>query len=117
MSELHTHLPLLLLNTSLSAQCSKDEQAEMLGVWSRESFTAGSCKETGVFCPQILSLLMFQQSLVKGQVSEGVRLVAANFLVQQSVSLAMLILTSNNTSVFLCSATSYLPVNGRTLSP
>ena len=55
---------------------------------------------------------MFQQSLVKGQVREGVRLVVADFLVQESMSIAMLILTSNNTSVFLSSATSYLPVNG-----
>ena len=59
---------------------------------------------------------MFQQSFVKGQVREGVRLVVANFLVQESVSIAMLILTSNNTSVFLSSATTYLPVNGRVLS-
>ena len=94
---------------------SEDEQAEMLRVWSRESFTAGSCKESGVLCPQMLNLLNVSASLVKGQVREGMRLVVANFLVQQSVSIVMLILTSNNTGVFLCSATSYLPVNGSVL--
>lgn len=94
---------------------SEDEQAEMLRVWSRESFTAGSCKESGVLCPQMLNLLNVSASLVNGQVREGMRLVVANFLVQQSVSIAMFILTSNNASVFLCSATSYLPVNGSVL--
>ena len=48
------------------------EAKQDIGIWSRERFIEGPCKEMGVSCPQNPEFFKgFQQDIFKGKVREG----------------------------------------------